>query len=124
MKNHKLIFWISTSLFCAFMLISAIPDLILMPEAELFMKQLGYPDYFTRFIGLAKILGAIALLIPGFPRIKEWAYAGMSFDLIGAVYSIFSAMTPDAGMFFLVLPLSLLVISYRYHHKLLKPSAA
>lgn len=124
MKNQKRIFWISTSLFSIFMLFSAIPDLFLVPEAEVFMKQLGYPNYFTRFIGLAKILGAVALLIPGFPRVKEWAYAGMSFDLIGAVYSVFSAMTPDAGMFFLVLPIALLVISYRYHHALLKQGAA
>ena len=70
------------------MLFSSIPDVMATPEATKFMSgMLGYPAYFTPFIGVAKILGVIAILIPGFPRIKEWAYAGLAYDLIGAVYS-------------------------------------
>lgn len=119
MKNTKLLFWIFTGLFSAFMLFSAVPDLMLIPEAETYMKQLGYPNYFTQFIGFAKILGSIAILIPGFPRIKEWAYAGLCFDLIGAVYSVVTTNGIDAGMIFLALPFVFLFLSYRYHHKLL-----
>src|SRR5262245_65309325 len=44
---------------------------------------LGFPLYFTRLLGVWKILGGLAILAPGFPRLKEWAYAGMLFDLIG-----------------------------------------
>lgn len=120
MKNTKLFFWIFTGLFSAFMIFTAIPDLFLIPEAEVFMKQLGYPNYFTRFIGAAKILGSVALLIPGISRLKEWAYAGLAFDLIGAVYSVVAVNGFDVSMLFLVLPFTLLILSYRFHHKLLK----
>lgn len=60
------------------MLFSAIPDIMMVPEAmQMVHDQLGYPTYFVPFIGVAKVLGAIAILVPGFPRIKEWAYAGL-----------------------------------------------
>ena len=49
--------------------------------------MLGYPVYFIPFIGFAKIIGSIVILIPGLKKIKEWAYAGLFFDLAGAVYS-------------------------------------
>jgi hypothetical protein len=48
---------------------------------------LGYPVYFIQFISIAKVLGVIAILVPRFNRIKEWAYAGLFFDLIAAIYS-------------------------------------
>ncbi len=49
---------------------------------------LGYPMYFFAILGFWKVLGAIAILVPGFPRLKEWAYAGIFFDLTGAVASV------------------------------------
>src|ERR1700694_54010 len=52
------------------------------------VQLLGYPPYFLTILGLWKVLGAIALLVPRFPRLKEWAYAGIFFDLTGAVASI------------------------------------
>ena len=90
MKKTKIIYWVITILFGGFMLFSAIPDIMNKPEAIDFMNKLGYPPYFTPFIGVAKLLGVIAILVPGFPRIKEWAYAGLMFDLIGAAYSIYA----------------------------------
>jgi len=51
------------------------------------MNGLGYPDYVIRPLGILQVLGVIAILIPGYPRIKEWAYAGLFFDLAGATYS-------------------------------------
>ncbi len=48
---------------------------------------LGYPIYFISFISIAKLIGSIVIIIPGLNRIKEWAYAGLFFDLAGAVYS-------------------------------------
>jgi uncharacterized membrane protein YphA (DoxX/SURF4 family) len=103
------------------MLFTAIPDILCNTDAVTFMKdQLGYPLYFIPFIGVAKVLGAIALLVPGFPRIKEWAYAGLFFDLIGAVYSniAFGGFSPL--MLFMLLFIVPGVVSYIYHHKLLK----
>ena len=76
MKKNKMIYWIVTGIFSLFMLLTAIPDILMSADAMTFMNQLGYPGYFVPFLGVAKTLGAIAILIPGFPRIKEWAYAG------------------------------------------------
>jgi len=118
MKKTKTLYWIFTGLFGAFMLFTAIPDIILTPEAVMFMKQLGYPNYFTVFIGVAKALGVVAILIPGYPRIKEWAYAGLFFDLIGAVYSMLSAMPFNVQMSFMLLPFTLGILSYVFYHKL------
>ena len=87
MKKTKIIYWVLTILFAGFMAFTAIPDVLAVPDALKFMGHLGYPVYFTQFIGVAKLLGAIAILIPTFKKIKEWAYAGLFFDLIGAIYS-------------------------------------
>ena len=51
------------------------------------MKQLGYPVYFVMILGFWKLLGSLALLIPGVPRVKEWAYAGIFFNMTGAAVS-------------------------------------
>lgn len=99
------------------MLLSSIPDILLNADALVFMLHLGYPDYFTMFIGVAKILGVIAILTPGFPRLKEWAIAGMFFDLIGAVYSQIATDGFMPQMTFMALPIFLGVISYVYYHK-------
>jgi hypothetical protein len=116
MKKTNIIYWIFTALFAALMLSSAIPDIISDPIAVQGMHtELGYPTYFIPFIGVAKALGAIAILIPGYPRIKEWAYAGLIFDLIGATYSIIAIGKPD--WLFMILPLALATISYIYYHK-------
>jgi len=120
MKKTKTIYWISTILFAGIMIATAIPDIICNTDAITFMKgQLGYPLYFIPFIGVAKFLGGIAILIPGFPRIKEWAYAGLFFDLIGAIYSqiAFAGFAPP--MLFMIVFIAPGVMSYIYHHKLL-----
>jgi uncharacterized membrane protein YphA (DoxX/SURF4 family) len=64
-----------------------IAELMHVPGTMAFMRQLGYPDYFVNIIGTWKLLGSIALLVPGFPRLKEWAYAGMFFNMTGAAIS-------------------------------------
>jgi uncharacterized membrane protein YphA (DoxX/SURF4 family) len=121
MKNTKLLYWVVTILFSLFMLFSSIPDIINSPDAVKFMTHLGYPNYFTPFIGIAKLLGIIAILIPGFPRIKEWAYAGLFFDLVGATYSNLATDGFQPGMFVMVLPIAFLFIS---HYLWLKKSGA
>jgi uncharacterized membrane protein YphA (DoxX/SURF4 family) len=117
-KRDRIIFWISTGLFSAFMLSSAIPNIMSTQEWVDVFKMLGYPAYMLPFLGVAKLLGSIAILIPGFPRIKEWAYAGMFFDLIGAVYSGLAVGGFDPQMLVLLVPFGLGALSYIYHHKL------
>jgi hypothetical protein len=122
MKKTNIIYWIFTGLFAGLMLFSSIPDILIAPEAVTFMTQLGYPIYFMPFIGVAKLLGVIAILIPGFPKIKEWAYAGLIFDLIGAIYSVAATNGITSG-----LPLFLFVglgaFSYIFYHKKLQAAA-
>lgn len=121
MKKINIIYWIITGLFSAFMLFTAIPDILLVPDAIKFISDLGYPLYFIVFIGIAKVLGSIAIVIPGFPRIKEWAYAGLIFDLIAAMYSI-AATAGIAASLPLVLFIAVAFTSYFLYHKKLKES--
>ena len=81
------------------------------------MTHLGYPKYIIPFLGVAKLLGVIAILIPGFPRIKEWAYAGLAFDLIGATYSIVAVGPIQVSMLGMVVFFIPLIGSYLYYHK-------
>ncbi len=117
MKKTKLFYWIITGLFAAFMLFSSIPDIIASPEAMTMVMGLGYPAYFIPFIGVAKVLGVIAILIPGFKRIKEWAYAGLFFDLIGALYSIIAKTGLQPQTAFMLPPIIFLFLSYYLWHK-------
>ena len=117
MKRTKIIYWIVTVIFAVFMAFTAVPDVMLVPDAVKFMHHLGYPNYFTAFIGVAKILGAIAILIPGFPKIKEWAYAGLFFDLIGATWSVGSADGFTLSLSFMLLPIIVGAVSYYYWHR-------
>ncbi|HKR07206.1 MAG TPA: DoxX family protein [Bacteroidia bacterium] len=120
MKKTKIFYWIVTGLFSGFMLFSAIPDILVVPDAVTFMTNLGYPKYIIPFLGIAKLLGIIAILIPGFPRIKEWAYAGLFFDLAGATYSVISSGGLNPSIVFMFLPIVFLFLSYFLYHKLLK----
>jgi len=89
-KRNKIIFWISTILLAMAMLQSGIIQLFKI-EAALYdvttMPRLGYPVYFLTILGVWKILGVVALLIPKFPLLKEWGYAGFVFTLSGAAIS-------------------------------------
>lgn len=99
------------------MLFSAIPDILSVPDAITLMNHLGYPNYIIPFLGVAKLLGIIAILIPGFPRIKEWAYAGLFFDLIGATYSAIATDGLLPQVSFMLLPIGFLFLSYILYHK-------
>ncbi|MEO5892961.1 MAG: DoxX family protein [Ferruginibacter sp.] len=117
MKKLNIYYWIVTGIFAAFMLFSAIPDILLQPEAVTMIGGLGYPRYFIIFIGIAKLLGSITILIPGFRKIKEWAYAGLFFDLFGAAYSVLATGGFQPGILFMVLPFSFLFLSYYLWHR-------
>ena len=116
-KRDTIIFWVSTGLFCAFMLTSAIPNILSAEDWVNVFKMLGYPLYLLPFLGVAKLLGVVALLVPGFNRIKEWAYAGFFFDLVGAVYSGLAVGGFDPKMLIMLVPFALLGLSYGSHHQ-------
>jgi hypothetical protein len=96
----------------AFMLLSAVPDVLRIPDALLVFKHLGYPPYLLVFLGTAKILGVVAVLVPGLPRIKEWAFAGLTFDVTGALYSHLSISDPPGAWTPAVIALALVGGSY------------
>ncbi len=120
MKKTKTLYWIFTILFAAFMLMSAIPDILVMQLAVDGFAQIGLTKHLVPFLGVAKLLGVIAILVPGFPRIREWAYAGLMFDLIGAVYLIACAGKPASDWMPVFLPIAIGVLSYHFYHKRLK----
>jgi uncharacterized membrane protein YphA (DoxX/SURF4 family) len=126
MKKTNIAYWIFTIIFAAWMLFSSYGFVINGPDAvKLMHDQLGYPNYITPFIGWMKILGVIAILIPGFPRIKEWAYAGLMIDLVGATYS-FIALGGEfmGGVIFMVVTMAIGFASYFLYHKRLKMKIA
>lgn len=87
MKPTVIAYWVATSLLVLTFVSGGVMDLRQTPEMLEGMKALGYPAYFATLLGLWKLSGALALVVPGFGRVKEWAYAGMFFDLTGAAVS-------------------------------------
>lgn len=86
-KTNKIIYWISTALLSFGMLGSGISQLLHVKEMNELITHIGYPLYFMYIIGVWKILGVIAILIPKFKLLKEWAYAGFFFLMTGALVS-------------------------------------
>ncbi|MES2479366.1 MAG: DoxX family protein [Bacteroidota bacterium] len=86
-KRNKIIYWIATIWLSLGMLSGGIVQLLQLKEEREMMIHLGYPLYFLTILGIWKILGVIAVLIPKFPQLKEWAYAGFFFAMTGASFS-------------------------------------
>jgi len=121
MKKINIIYWIFTGILAAAMLFSGITSIMNTPESIKMMSgHFGYPVYFNQYLGVAKVLGSIALLVPGFPRLKEWAYAGFTFDMISAVYSEISVHDSVAQWAPIFIFIAFLAVSYICHHKRLK----
>src|SRR5215510_3019022 len=105
-------YWTITGLLAAFMIMGSIPDLLRVPQAMAIFMHLGYPAYLLPFLGMAKVLGILAVVVPGFPRLREWAYAGLTFDLSGALYSHLSVGDPASAWILPVIGLLLATASY------------
>ena len=117
MKKTNITYWIFTGLFAFVMLGSAIPDILVVPMAVQGFKEMGYPAYLIPFLGWAKLLGVVAILLPGYPRLKEWAYAGLFFDLLGATYSVFSIGKPLSNWSPMLVIIGVGIGSYVFYHK-------
>lgn len=107
MKMRRIAYWVTTAL-TAFVFLSGGAADVARPSFVMEgMTHLGYPAYFVLILGAWKVLGGVAVLAPGLPRLKEWAYAGMTFDLTGAAAS-HAAVGDPAGK--VVTPLVILGI--------------
>jgi len=87
MSRNPTAYWITTGLFCAAFSMGGLGHLFRAEQMVQGVQHLGYPVYVTSILGVAKLLGVVALLAPGRPLLKEWAYAGFTFNLLGATAS-------------------------------------
>ena len=117
-KKNKIIFWTATILI--FLFEGVIPALTSQSEmAKEGIRHLGYPEYFGNALVVFKILGVIALVVPQVPkRLKEWAYAGFTFDFIFAAISHYAVDGMVFNTFFPFIVLGVLMVSYVYYHKI------
>jgi len=119
MNKLKIIYWIITGVFIYWMYDPTISSAFSYDYAvDFFTKRLGFPKYFLVYTGITKLLGLVALLIPGFPKIKEWIYAGFTFDLVAAIYSLIAIGMPVISLWPQTLALVLLAGSYICFHKI------
>ena len=96
-RGRIIAYWVTTALVVFELAMGGIWDVLRVPQVRELIGRLGYPPYFLVILGIWKLLGAVALVIPRFPRLKEWAYAGVVFDLTGAVASLLASGFMDAG---------------------------
>lgn len=119
--RNKIIYWISTLWLALGMLATGTLQLFkaqapgaLAPPGVYGIKHLGYPVYFLTILGIWKLLGVVALLIPKFPLLKEWAYAGFFFIMSGAIFSHLASGDPMKENIPALLLLTLTVLSWYF----------
>jgi len=118
MKTQKTIYWIATGFI--FVLQGIMPALTSQTEMAVEgIRHLGYPEYFGVMLAIFKVLGSLAITIPSIPRgLKEWAYAGLTFDFIAAFVSHWVVDGFGIEAAFPIVVLAILMVSYYYHVKL------
>lgn len=113
-KRNKIIYWIATIWLSLGMLSTGIVQLIKMEEEVEVINALGFPVYLLTILGVWKILGTVAILLPKFPLLKEWAYAGFFFAMSGAVISHLMVGDEIITLFGPILLLVLTIISWYF----------
>lgn len=108
-RARRIVYWVATIWLSLGMVSTGIVQITKVEEVVLKMQELGYPPSILPFLGIAKFLGVIALLIPGYAMLKEWAYAGFVFLMTGAIY-VHAAIGDEASNFFG--PILLLILSF------------
>ncbi len=108
---RKVCYWVSTGLLAALSVFAAFTYLSGSPQAVQGFAHVGYPQQLRIILGIAKLLGAITLVVPGLPKLKEWAYAGFTFAWISACVAHYLAKDGPKAFMPLIL-LVLLVVSY------------
>ena len=106
MKSKSIVYWTMTILIALPIGSGGVGQILqYLASPHGVVPELGYPLYFFAILGFWKVLGTIAILVPGFPRLKEWAYAGIFFDLTGAAASCVWVGGYGAYAFHVVAPL-------------------
>ena len=113
-KRNKIIYWIATIWLALGMLSTGIVQLLKVKEEVDMMTHLGYPLYFLTILGIWKMLGVVTVLIPKFPLIKEWPYAGFYFAMSGAVFSHLARGDEPKEFFVPILLLVLTSVSWYF----------
>jgi hypothetical protein len=117
-KKIKIVYWIALVLLTIGILFSAIPSVLKLSYAvEHFCNVLKLPEYLLVFTGVLKLLGLVILYIPKFPKLKEWVFAGFTFDLIGAWYCNFEAMNSFATTIPVIFYIAVLLTLYYLYNK-------
>jgi hypothetical protein len=97
-RSCAIAYWVTTGLLVFELCLGGIWDILQVHQVRAVTDRLGYPLYFLEILGTWKLLGAIALAAPRFPRLKEWAYAGVVFELTGALASHVVSGFIEAGV--------------------------
>lgn len=113
-KAQKITYWVATVWLSLGMVSTGIVQLMQIKEEGEMMNRLGYPAYILTILGVWKILGVIAILVPRNPLIKEWAYAGFFFAMSGAIVSHLAVGDPLKDLFGPTLLLVLTVVSWYF----------
>jgi DoxX-like family len=113
-KRNKIIYWVATIWLSLGMLSGGIFQLMKMEDAVKSFTHLGYPMYLLTILGIWKVLGVMVILIPKFPLIKEWAYAGFFFAMTGAMFSHIIMGDSFKEIFPSMLTLVLVVVSWYF----------
>ncbi len=117
MNKNKIIYWASTGLISAMMLMSG--SMYFTEDVKLEMAKIGFPDFFRVELGVAKILGVLALLLPMIPKnVKEWAYAGFGIVFISATLLHISMGDPAGKIIAPVIAMIFLAVSYIFKDKI------
>ncbi len=120
MKKNKAFFWIATVIIILWEGVMPLGVILFAPQyATVGSNDLGYPEYFGYTLIICKVLGVIAISVPTIPgKVKEWAYAGLSFNLI---FATISHACVDKNIGYILMPLAflaILAVSYRHNDKL------
>ncbi|PWS31588.1 DoxX family protein [Pedobacter paludis] len=113
-RRNKIIYWISTAWLALGMLSTGIVQILKLKDEVTLMNHLGYPLYFLTILGVWKILGVVAILVPKFPLLKEWTYAGFFFAMSGALISHFALGDAAKDFFGPTLLLILILVSWYF----------
>jgi len=114
-KRNKIIYWIATIWLSLGMVSTGIVQLIHNEaEVEHTSKGLGYPVYFLTILGVWKLLGVVAILVPKFPIVKEWVYAGFFFSMTGAIFSHIASGSAGMEYFGPSLLIALTILSWYF----------
>src|SRR3989344_1352896 len=111
-KGLRITYWVFTILFALFMFYSGVSGIIGSEDGNKVILDLGYPLYINFILGIGKILGSLAIIQTKWVVIKEWAYAGFTFDIIGASLSFAFAGIGFSASFMPLIFLVIMFVSY------------